>query len=290
MVLPYGPRPVRCCRQEQRRRRADRYFAASPGTPGGRRVHRYTRSRGRGSVPEWRAARGAWWYRHRAAKLSWRFGMAIRGRPQEIQASPGSPLHEMRPGTIHAHAMSEVGFRMGGDVGFEFLPFPHRVADLFAGATNPEEPSHLGELAFARFVSGALGLDASGDIDATADIAAKRAVTVMKRNTAVEDPPIGAVRAFEAVIHLEDLAAGEGTEVDAEAVFEVIGVDAFRPLIPDFLLHGTAPKQQPTVIEIIAFGTGVGTPDHNGRLFHQDLVFVCRERSCHRFDDSVGKC
>ncbi|HLG94935.1 MAG TPA: hypothetical protein VKX49_01355 [Bryobacteraceae bacterium] len=113
-----------------------------------------------------------------------------------------------------------------------------------------------------------MSLNTLRHVNTTTYVPAKLAVAVVEGNAAVEDPPVGAIRALEAVVHLENLAPLKTTEIGLQASLKVILVDSISPLVPDFLLHAPAPKQQPPIIEVVTLRGSVGTPNHDRRLFN----------------------
>jgi len=77
----------------------------------------------------------------------------------------------------------------------------------------------------------------------------------------------------QTVLHLERLLFSKRFEIRFEAMVEIIRVNTFRPGIPILLCHGTAAELKPAVVKVVAFGRGVGTPNHDRRLFYQGAVF-----------------
>jgi hypothetical protein len=200
------------------------------------------------------------------------------------EASSRNTQRELRAGAVRAQTVGEVGLGALRDIGFDLLPLAPRIVDFLARAADSQETTQFRQFPFLPCLNGPLGQNTLGHIDAASDEALKRAVIGVKRDAAVEYPSILAIGALQPVMHFENFMPGEKFEIGFQALIEIFGVNAFRPLVACLLLHGAAAEKQPAVIKVVALARGVRPSDHDGRLFHQSLIFNSRERESHFVD------
>jgi len=136
--------------------------------------------------------------------------------------------------------MGEICLRVIRDERFELLPAAVVIADAFTAGANPQQTAKIGQLPLTGFVRGPLRFNALGYVDAASDVTQKFTVVSEKRHATVENPTIGSVMPFQPVLHFENFTFGEGFQVRVQAALQIVGVNAFGPLVPDLLFHSAA--------------------------------------------------
>ena len=167
--------------------------------------------------------------------------------------------------------MRKVRLRVIRDERFKLVPASVGIADAFTTRAYPQQTAKICQFPLPGFVGGFLRFDSLRYVDTAPDITEKLAV-VKKRHATVENPSICPITPLQPVLHLEDFTFGEGFQVRVQTALEIVGVNAFSPLISDLLFHGAAAKLQPTVVEVVAFRGWIGAPDHDGRLLDNEFV------------------
>jgi hypothetical protein len=148
------------------------------------------------------------------------------------------------------------------------------LPDLLAPHTYGQYSAKIRQFPIPGFVQRALGLDSVCYIDATADVALEVLALVKKRRAAIEDPPVFPIMPLQPVFHLKWLPLPKGVQVSGKAALEIVTMNTLCPLISVLLFHAAPSEAEPTVVEIVALSSRIGAPDHDRRLFHQDLVLV----------------
>src|SRR5690348_11200612 len=103
------------------------------------------------------------------------------------------------------------------------------------------------------------------DVEATADIALKRAVGRVTGDSAIENPAVLSAAVPQPVLHFEGAAGIKVADIDLQAAVKVVGVDVFGPAIARFLLQSAPDEIQPNLVEVEAKLVGARHPDHDGR-------------------------
>src|SRR4051812_30357883 len=110
-----------------------------------------------------------------------------------------------------------------------------------------------------------LGQLAIRDVDARSYVARKRATRIKPRHTDIEEPPVISVVPAETILHLESLAAIEGSLIDIEARLEILRVHHLCPAVANLRIYGATCEIQPGLIEVRAQFVSPGHPDHHRR-------------------------
>ncbi len=168
--------------------------------------------------------------------------------------------------------MGEDRTGMPTDEGFDLFPIIGVVADFFAIATDRQKPAQFLEFLFMESLEGFLGLDPFRHVDATSNESAEDTFQIEVGRTSIEDPPVLAVRALEAILHLEGLAPLEVRDIVLQTALEVVRMNAFRPAVAPFLFHRPSRERQPTLVEVVTTHGQVRSPDEDRGLLHEDLV------------------
>src|SRR5580658_9646461 len=119
---------------------------------------------------------------------------------------------------LWAHPVREVRLTMARDKALRLIPRAVGVANLLAEHADGQESSKTCQLALSGLVRCPLGFNALGNVNAATDIAAEFAGLPQEWNAAIKNPTIGAILAFQAVMHLEYLTSAKGTEIGLQAV------------------------------------------------------------------------
>src|SRR5215467_10008731 len=109
-----------------------------------------------------------------------------------------------------------------------------------------------------------LGELSIGDVQARSNVASKRAIRIEPRGTNVENPSILSVMTSQPVLHFEILATFKSLRVGRDTSPQVVGVDRFRPTIPELLLKRSSAEIQPALVEVRAELVRTRHPDHYG--------------------------
>src|SRR4051812_889467 len=98
-------------------------------------------------------------------------------------------------------------------------------------------------------------------IDTTADVAQELSVGAISRDAVIENPAIHAVVAPTPVLHSEVLTRFEGGKILPDTMLPILGVNAVRPAISQFLFQRATGKIQPWFVNKSAQRVCACNPD-----------------------------
>src|SRR4051812_19233342 len=136
------------------------------------------------------------------------------------------------------------------------MKFPGDPSALLFVGLNQLAP-HIGK----SFV----GQLAIRNVDARSYVARKRAIRVKPWHTNIEEPPVISIVPAQTILHLESLAALEGSLVGIQARLEVLRVHHLCPAVANLRIYGATCEIQPGLIEVRAQFVSPSHPDHHRR-------------------------
>src|SRR6266849_2032883 len=106
---------------------------------------------------------------------------------------------------------------------------------------------------------------ALGNIDTDPDVTDKRAFLIKSGHSNVDNPSIVSVVASKPILHPELFTTIKGLRVRVQASLQIVGMNPFRPSVPEFGVHGSPGEDQPWLIEVRAQLVDTGHPDQYRR-------------------------
>src|SRR5215813_11992500 len=107
------------------------------------------------------------------------------------------------------------------------------------------------------------------NVNARTDISSKRVFRTKEWDALIQYPAVHTVMSPQPILHLELFADIKGSDVRIEASFEILWMNAFSPIVSEFLLQRPASEIQPPLIKKRTELFFAGKSDHHRRGVRQ---------------------